>query len=340
MRVAEFDFHLPESSIALAPVEPRDSSRLLVLRRETGGLEHRRFSDLPEYIGKGDLLLLNKTRVFPARLVCRKPSGGRLDILLVKETGPGVWEILSRGRYSGRIDAGSGLAGEVKDGRVVRFDLAGEALREILHKDGLMPLPPYIKREPGESDRRWYQTAYAEEEGSIAAPTAGLHFTPGLLDIIRRKDVLVRFLTLHVGVGTFRPVTAELVGEHNMESERFEIGPDLSATIREVKESGGKVITVGTTTTRAIEGYLSGRWSAGQGHGTGQYIRGTTDIFIHPGYTFRAADGLVTNFHLPRSTPLMLAAAFSGRENLIRAYGSAIEAGYRFFSYGDAMLIL
>ena len=372
MKVTDFDFPLPESLIAKRPATPRDSCRLLVLHRD-GSLEHRRFFHLPEYLQRGDLLLLNDTKVFPARLTGKKQTGGRIEVLLVRETGPDTWEVLTRERYTGKIRITEELSGEMFEGRSLKFHSATERarnFRKVLWDLGSMPLPPYIRREPEERDKEWYQTVYASREGSIAAPTAGLHFTGELLSAIEEKGVLVRSLTLHVGTGTFTPMRVENPEEHRMDAEFFEIGGALLETIRDVKGSGGRVVSVGTTTTRAVEGFLSGRHEdcnelrskegvesskkeqmhpipnpdSAQADRTlnshnGSFI-GKTDIFIYPGYQFKAVDSLLTNFHLPRSTPLMLTSAFSGMENLLDAYRSAVSMEYRFFSYGDAMLIL
>lgn len=335
MKTAEYDFVLPGGLIADRPVAKRDDSRLLVLHQD-GWTEHRRFSDLPHYLRTGDMLLLNKTKVFPARLEGEKRGGGRLEILLVREISCGLWEILAKGKYSGPFLISGKAVAEVRDGKTVRFG-EPERLGDLLREHGLMPLPPYIRRRPDALDRERYQTVYAESEGSIAAPTAGLHFTRDLLDQLGSKSVLIRYVTLHVGSGTFRPVKTEEVDSHLMEREFFEIDPLIISEMSEVKARGNRIIAVGTTTTRAVEGYLSGRCEILSVNGT---IRGTTDIFIREGYVPRGVDSLITNFHLPRSTPLMLTAVFAGRERLLKNYESAISMGYRFFSYGDAMLVL
>ncbi|MDA8086235.1 MAG: tRNA preQ1(34) S-adenosylmethionine ribosyltransferase-isomerase QueA [Nitrospiraceae bacterium] len=362
MLIDDFSFPLPEGLIALRPAPRRDGSRLMALAG--GRPEHRRFHDLPEYLREGDMLLVNDSRVLPVRLAGRKETGGRLEVLLVRRienagggTAAGeLWEVLYRGRYSGRLRINDELEmelGEFLPGhegcRAARLRFSGD-LFEILSRCGAMPLPPYIKRTPDESDRERYQTVYCRSAakdsagrasgvfGSIAAPTAGLHFTSELLEAIRSKGVLVRSLTLHVGRGTFMPVKCRQVGEHRMEREYFEFDRGLIDEINETRRAGGRLCTVGTTATRAIEGYFSGRCELAAG-GNGK-ISGTTDIFIHPGYRFGAVDMLVTNFHLPRSTPLMLAAALAGRQALLGAYEEAVSLGYRFFSYGDAMLII
>jgi S-adenosylmethionine:tRNA ribosyltransferase-isomerase len=333
MRAEDYDFPLPERLIAGYPPARRDSSRLLVLRRG-GRVEHRTFTDLPGYLEEGDMLLLNKTKVLPVRLRGRKPGGGELEMVLVKNLSGNRWEVMSRGRYSGLLEISEKLSAEIHGGETAELRYEGE-LKDILWETGEMPLPPYIKRRARPEDKERYQTVYAEKEGSIAAPTAGLHFTRGLLESISLKGVLVRYLTLHVGRGTFTPMRTERVEGHRMEEELFEID---TALIEEIKQLQGRLIAVGTTTTRAVEGLLSGRAGPVQaGNGT---VRGSTDIFIYPGYVFRAVKGLVTNFHLPRSTPLMLVSALAGREKILNSYGEAIGKSYRFFSYGDAMLII
>lgn len=346
MKTADFDFELPGHLLAARPADQRDQSRLLVLHRN-GQCDHRTFLDIVDYMQPGDLLVLNVTRVFPARLIGRKPSGGKLDILLIRPHGDGVtWEVLYRSRYQGRVAVGT-IEAELReeyrpDGEAVRcmrfLNLRPEEIEAALWEHGAMPLPPYIKREPDEQDKARYQTVYAKTTGSIAAPTAGLHFTHALLDRLRAKDVQIAELTLHVGIGTFLPIKAEALADHAMLPEQFSIDDSLFERIRRTKEQGGRVIPVGTTATRALEGVASGRYHENS-HAEG-VLQGSTDIFIHPGYQFRVADGLVTNFHLPRSTPLMLVSAFRGWEAIHKAYMEAIGIGYRFFSYGDAMLIL
>lgn len=381
MEVEEFNFDLPQDLIALRPANERDGSRLFVLK--DGKTEHRHFYDLPGYLEKGDILLINDTRVLPVRLLGRKETGGLLEVVLVRKKADGggkngffpadggafieeeswieeTWEALYRGRYAGILKVSEDLSLEFsgKD-REVKVICKGGVL-QTLSGCGQMPLPPYIKRRPDEADKERYQTVYAKNEvraktaprahggccGSIAAPTAGLHFTPGLLEAIREKGVAVRSLTLHVGRGTFRPVKSRLVEGHKMDSEYFEFDSALIEEIKDVKAGGGKVCAVGTTTTRAIESFFSGMYAQcpegsleADTTVDGKKILGSTDIFIYPGYRFRAVDRLVTNFHLPRSTPLMLAAAMAGWAPLLEAYKTAISGGYRFFSYGDAMLL-
>ena len=335
MKTADFDFPLPQHLIALRPLKERAGSRLLVLHRD-GTTEHKHFSDLPAYLAAGDMLIMNNTKVFPARLAAFKPDGGMIEILLVRHTEDNAWEVLSRGNYTGRLRVSDELQIELHEGKTARFICEGD-LMEVIWKYGAMPLPPYIKRRPDESDKETYQTVYARNEGSIAAPTAGLHFTDTLLREIRAKGVRVRELTLHVGIGTFRPVRAAHVEEHRMDSEYFEMDKQLLSDIEETKASGKSIVTVGTTTTRAIEGFASGRCVLTALNGR---LCGMTDMFIYPGYSFRVIDSLVTNFHLPGSTPLMLTSALCGRKRLLQSYADAVTGGYRFLSYGDAMLIV
>jgi S-adenosylmethionine:tRNA ribosyltransferase-isomerase len=335
MRTADFDFPLPQHLIATRPLKERSGSRLLVLHRD-GTTEHKRFADLPSYLAAGDMLIMNNTKVFPARIAAFKPDGGMLEILLVRHTGDNEWEVLSRGNYTGRLSVSEELQIELHEGKTARFVCKGD-LMKVIWKYGAMPLPPYIKRKPDECDKQTYQTVYARNEGSIAAPTAGLHFTEGLLKEIRAKGIRVRELTLHVGIGTFKPVRAENVEDHSMDTEHFEMDKQLLSDIEKTKASGKRIITVGTTTTRALEGFASGRCVLTTLNGR---LSGLTDMFIYPGYSFKVIDSLVTNFHLPNSTPLMLTSALCGREKLMQSYADAVTRGYRFLSYGDAMLIV
>lgn len=341
MRVSDFDYHLPEELIAQEPIEPRDHSRLLVLHRDSGVLEERIFRDIVEYLRPGDLLVLNDTRVIPARLFgTREGTGAKIEVVLLNRLDNSRWEVLLRpgkkARVGNRISFGGGeLVAEVLDtteagGRVLRFEYQG-AFEEILDRLGQMPLPPYITREL--RDRERYQTVYAREEGSAAAPTAGLHFTPQLLEEIRAKGVGIAKVLLHVGLGTFRPVKAERLEEHQMHKEYFEVSAETAQKINSVRDKGGRVISVGTTTTRTLESVAGedGRVRAG---------KGWTDIFIYPGQPLKVIDGLITNFHLPKSTLLMLVSAFAGRERVLAAYEFAVQKRYRFFSFGDAMLII
>jgi S-adenosylmethionine:tRNA ribosyltransferase-isomerase len=358
MKTADFDYVLHESLIAKKPLQERAGSRLLILHRD-GAVEHKNFFDLPSYLDPGDILIINNTKVFPARLTGTKKNGTVTDILLVREKSADTWEILSKGKFTGRLKMGNELEADVHEGTSARFRCSGN-LMELIWRYGNMPLPPYIRRSPDQSDKQNYQTVYAMNEGSIAAPTAGLHFTDRLLDELLSKGVKIRELTLHVGVGTFRPIRTELLKDHSMDMEYFEIPTTMIAEIQEAKKTGKRIVAVGTTTTRSLEGYFSGiynnssmspssthSWAAVTenkvntggmiGH---ESIKGTTDIFIYPGYAFQAIDSLITNFHLPRSTPLMLVCALAGREKILSAYKEAIANSYRFLSYGDAMLIL
>lgn len=335
MKTADYDFPLPEQAIAYSPAGKRDNSRLLVLHRD-GVIKHKRFHDLPFFLNKGDLLLINNSKVFPARLTGHKPDGEKFEILFVSEISGGIWKIMTKGRYTGSVTIAGGIVASISGGKTASFPETIDVLK-LLWESGSMPLPPYIKRPADDTDRERYQTVYAEVEGSIAAPTAGLHFTDELLDTLATKGVLVRSLTLHVGIGTFRPVKVPVIEDHRMDEEFFEIDASLISEIEQAKNSGHRVIAVGTTTTRTIEGYLSNTATVFSSNGT---IKGSTDIFIYEGHSFKAIDALLTNFHLPNSTPLMLAAALAGRENLLNAYRAALEDGYRFFSYGDAMLVL
>jgi len=335
MKVTDFDFSLPRDLIAARPLQERDRSRLLVLHRD-GTVEHKQFSDFPAYLNKGDLVLINNTKVFPARLSGFKQNGGKIEILLVRQKEDRVWEVLSKGSYTGTVTISDDLWLDLFKGKTACFHYTGD-FSDLIWKYGAMPLPPYIKRLPEQSDKDRYQTIFASRQGSIAAPTAGLHFTQEAMNFITAKGVILRSLTLHVGIGTFRPVRSTFLEDHAMDAEYFEIEGILPREIREVKASGNKVISVGTTTTRAIEGYMSGICHVTSHNGK---IQGTTDIFIYPGYTFKAIDSLLTNFHLPRSTPLMLASAISDRESMLNAYRHALAKRYRFLSYGDAMLIL
>jgi S-adenosylmethionine:tRNA ribosyltransferase-isomerase len=351
MKITDFDFVLPETFIAARPLKNREGSRLLVIHRD-GRLEHRYFSDLPSYLVKGDMLIINNTKVFPARLTGYKKNGGKIELILVRRKNNEEWEVLSRGKFTGPLTVSDELQVDLYKGSSAKFRYSGDFM-DIIWRCGSMPIPPYIKRLPDQSDKESYQTVFAKKEGSIAAPTAGLHFTDAVLRDIASRGVKIREITLHVGIGTFKPIRTEYVDEHSMDAEYFEIGKDLLSEIEEVKAEGKKIITVGTTTTRALEGYVSGKFSNGSnppspiflkedkgGPQSSGSIQGTTDIFIYPGYTFKIVDSLITNFHLPRSTPLMLVSALAGRENLLIAYREAIARRYRFLSYGDAMLIL
>ncbi|MSB19006.1 tRNA preQ1(34) S-adenosylmethionine ribosyltransferase-isomerase QueA [Flavonifractor plautii] len=340
MKTADFDFYLPEELIAQTPLERRDASRLLVLDKETGATRHMHFFDLPTLLRPGDCLVLNDSRVLPARLLGhREPTGGAVEVLLLIDRGDKVWECLVRpGRKlkpGTRLSFGDGsLKAEVVEvceggNRLVRFEYEGIFL-EILERLGKMPLPPYIKAELSDPER--YQTVYSREVGSAAAPTAGLHFTRALLEQVQEMGVKVCYVTLHVGLGTFRPVKEEEITDHEMHSEYCMISAETAETINRTKREGGRVICVGTTSCRTIES-----WAAEDG--TLKECAGWTNIFIYPGYRFKALDCLITNFHLPESTLIMLVSALAGREHVLAAYKEAVEQRYRFFSFGDAMFI-
>lgn len=339
MNKSDFDFYLPERLIAQTPLEKRDSSRLLHLDKKTGAIEHGHFHDITKYLKKGDCLVMNDSRVLPARLIGSRLSGGLVELVLLRDLGDGCWECLSRpGRKTKpgtELTFGDGeLTATVMDvaeggNRIVKFHFEGIFI-EKLEKLGKMPLPPYIKEELQDSER--YQTVYSRELGSAAAPTAGLHFTKELLKEIEDMGVKTCFVTLHVGLGTFRPVKAEKIEEHEMHSE-FCIVPQKTADIiNETKKNGGRVIAVGTTSCRTLESFA-------KADGTMEASSGWTNIFIYPGYTFKCIDALITNFHLPESTLIMLVSALAGRENVLHAYSVAVEEEYRFFSFGDAMFI-
>lgn len=339
MNKSDFDFYLPEELIAQTPLEKRDTSRLLHLDKQTGEIEHKHFYDIKQYLHEGDCLVLNDSRVLPARLIGARPTGGTVELVLLKDLGDNRWECLSRpGRKTKpgqELVFGNGeltaVVEEVTLGgnRIVKFSYEGIFL-EILERLGKMPLPPYIKEELQDSER--YQTVYSKELGSAAAPTAGLHFTKELLAEIADMGVKICYVTLHVGLGTFRPVKADKIEDHEMHSE-FCIVPDETAeTVNAVKRAGGRVIAVGTTSCRTLESFTTE-------DGTLQVTSGWTNIFIYPGYKFKCIDALITNFHLPESTLIMLVSALAGRENILNAYNTAVKERYRFFSFGDAMMI-
>ncbi|MDO4552696.1 MAG: tRNA preQ1(34) S-adenosylmethionine ribosyltransferase-isomerase QueA [Bacillota bacterium] len=344
MRVDSFDYFLPEGLIAQHPAPQRDASRLMVIHRTGGSIEHRRFYDVTEYLSPGDCLVLNRSKVLPARLLGTKSAtGAGVEFLLLRRQEGDLWQALVRPgkklRPGDRVEFSQAprLIGLVEDygpegTRLVRMEYEGVFL-ETLEQVGKIPLPPYIERESRAEDGERYQTVYCREEGSVAAPTAGLHFTEELLARIRDKGVGLAFVTLHVGVGTFRPVKCESVEDHHMHFEEYELDWENAALINERRRAGGKIVAVGTTSVRTLE-------SVAEEDGTVRACRGATDIFIYPGYRFKAVDRLITNFHLPRSTLLMLVSAFYNREAVLSAYREAVEEEYRFFSYGDAMLLL
>ena len=339
MRKSDFYFDLPEELIAQTPLERRDSSRLLHLDKVTGELEHRHFYDLLDYLREGDCMVFNDSRVLPARLIGARPTGGSVELVLLRDLGEGRWECLSRpGRKTKpgtEILFGNGelkaTVESVAEGgnRIVRFDYEGIFL-EVLERLGKMPLPPYIKEELQDSER--YQTVYSREIGSAAAPTAGLHFTKELMEKIAAKGVKLCYVTLHVGLGTFRPVKAEEIEDHEMHSEFCIIPEETARIVSETKKKGGRVIAVGTTSCRTLESFA-------REDGSLPATSGWTNIFIYPGYTFKCIDALVTNFHLPESTLIMLVSALAGREHVLHAYEEAVKERYRFFSFGDAMFI-
>ena len=340
MKTRDFWYELPEELIAQTPLLQRDSSRLLVLDRESGRVNHRHFYDILEYLKPGDCLVMNDSRVLPARLLGHRPTGGAVEVLLLRDLGDKKWECLCKpGRKmqpGNEVIFGDGeltatVTDVLEDGnRVVEFHYEGIFL-EVLERLGKMPLPPYIKAELADQER--YQTVYSREVGSAAAPTAGLHWTPELLQKAREKGVKTAFVTLHVGLGTFRPVKAEEITEHHMHSELCMLSAETAKILNETKRNGGRVICVGTTSCRTLESLVND-------DGSFEAKSKWTEIFIYPGYTFKAMDGLITNFHLPESTLVMLVSAFAGRENVLNAYNEAVKERYRFFSFGDAMCIL
>jgi S-adenosylmethionine:tRNA ribosyltransferase-isomerase len=339
LKTSDFDFQLPEELIAQTPLERRDSSRLLTLDKNTGAVGHQHFYDLPRFLRLGDCLVLNDSRVLPARLIGHRPTGGACEVLLLADRGGDLWECLVRpGRKlkpGAQVLFGDGqltatVEAELNDGkRAVRFHYQGIFL-EILERLGRMPLPPYIKAELQDQER--YQTVYSKVVGSAAAPTAGLHFTPELLEQVREMGVKVCYVTLHVGLGTFRPVKAEEITDHEMHSEFCMISRETAGVINETKKNGGRIICVGTTSCRTVESFAAE-------DGTMLERSGWTNIFIYPGYKFKVLDALITNFHLPQSTLIMLVSALAGRESILAAYETAVRERYRFFSFGDAMMI-
>lgn len=357
-RTDEFDYNLPEEQIAQEPIEPRDMARLMVVRRDTGEISHHIFRDLPRLLRPGDVLVANDSRVIPARLFARKPTGGRVEILLLVRRDAVTWEALVRGHrvrpgLTLHLERAPDITADVLDytpagGRVLRFS---HPLNGLLSLVGQVPLPPYIHR-PLEDPER-YQTVYAREEGSAAAPTAGLHFTPRLMRELEEQGIEFRFVTLHVGLDTFRPIGEEYVEEHQIHSEWAELDAETARALNRAKAEGRRIIAVGTTTMRVLETathpeHVKGEdakvgWPAdmkGEHRGPLTPFRGWTDLYITPGFDFRAVDAMITNFHLPRSTLLVLVAAFMGKDLMDRAYQTAIRERYRFYSFGDAMLIL
>lgn len=338
MQVSEFNFPFDASLIATEPVLPREQARLLVLQPSDHSLVHRRIIDLPELLTPGDLLVVNDTRVRPARVMGRKPSSEKsVEVLFVKPVGERDWEVLMKGRWNAgqmiEVDADAHLTVLSREGgrTVVRIE-GTVPTSEFFHRYGRMPLPPYIKRLPTDQDREWYQTVFAKDEGAIAAPTAGLHFTPDLLAGLAARRIQLVKVTLHVGIATFKPVTAEHIEQHRMGREWVNVGAETVEAIERTKQAGGRVVAVGTTVVRALE-------SAALDQGQLRPYLGETQLFITPGFDFRVVDALLTNFHLPQTTLLMLVSAFTGVRFLREAYATAVQQRYRFYSYGDAMFI-
>ncbi len=340
MKTSDFYYDLPQELIAQDPLEDRSSSRLMMLDRETGAVEHHIFKDIVDYLAPGDCLVINNTKVLPARLIGRREGHeGRVEVLLLRRMSDNIWETLvkpgKKCRIGSRLEFGDGLLRAevvdiVEDGnRLIRFEFEG-IFEEILDQLGQMPLPPYITHELKDKNR--YQTVYAKHDGSAAAPTAGLHFTPELMEAIREKGVAIAEVTLHVGLGTFRPVKVDDVKAHHMHSEFYRISAETAELINERRKNGGRIIAVGTTSTRTLE-------TAAAPDGSLRECSGWTDIFIYPGYRFKAVDALITNFHLPESTLVMLVSALAGKEHIMAAYEEAVKEQYRFFSFGDAMFI-
>ncbi|MDW5471392.1 tRNA preQ1(34) S-adenosylmethionine ribosyltransferase-isomerase QueA [Staphylococcus equorum] len=341
MDIEAFDYHLPEALIAQTPLKNRDESRLLVLGRQTGDIEHKHFKDVIDYLDKGDTLVLNDTRVMPARLFgLKEETGAKVEMLMLTQISGNDWEVLlkpaKRIKVGNKLTFGDGkIVAECieelnQGGRIMRLHYEG-ILQERLDELGEMPLPPYIKERLDDQDR--YQTVYAKASGSAAAPTAGLHFTDELLNRIKAKGINIAFITLHVGLGTFRPVSVDNIDDHEMHSEYYQMDQETAKLLNETKSKGHRVISVGTTSTRTLETIM-------QTNEAFKAQSGWTDIFIFPGYTFKAIDGLITNFHLPKSTLVMLVSAFSSRDYILNAYQQAVKSEYRFFSFGDAMLII
>jgi S-adenosylmethionine:tRNA ribosyltransferase-isomerase len=342
MKLTDFKYKLSEKLIAQYPADRRDSSRLMVLDRETQSVDQKVFSKIVEYFKEGDCLVVNETKVFPARLMGTKDkTDAQVEIFLLRELENGLWEVLVRParkvRVGNRLSVNNKLYCDVIDntvsgGRVVRFNYVGDFF-EIVDKIGQSPLPPYIHREPTKKDKDRYQTVFAKVRGAVAAPTAGLHFTDGLLKRLEKKGVKIVPIILHLGLGSFRPVVVEDLSRHKMDSEYYEVSPLTANIINETKREGGRVVAVGTSATRALESSITSE-------GLSKSTRGWTDKFIYPPYEFKLVDALITNFHLPSSTLLMLVCAFAGREFVFKAYRKAIREKYRFYSYGDAMLIV
>lgn len=342
-KLSEFDYVLPKKHIAEYPSQRRDQSKLLVLHRDTGKIEHKKFYEVSDYMRKNDLLLQNNTKVFPARLFATKDrTEARVEVFLLRELNDELWEVMVKPARKVRIGNKLQLAPNVfcdvidntiSGGRVVRFEFEGDDIYSVIDRIGTSPLPPYIKREADNKDKVRYQTVYAEKRGAVAAPTAGLHFTQGLIEKIKRKDVKIKYVTLHIGLGTFRSVQVEDLNRHQMDSEYFEISPDTALSINNARKRRRKVFAVGTSTVRALETVVVSGFQVSP-------RRGWTDKFIYPPYEFKMVDALITNFHQPKSTLMMMIGAFAGLDLLKEAYREAKRKDYRFLSYGDAMLIL
>ncbi len=359
MHISDFDYRLPPEAIAQQPLAKREASRLLTLPRHEGPAAHHRFKELPDLLRPGDLLVVNRSRVLPARLLCNRATGGRVELLLLRQVGDSSWEAWAR--PGGRLKKGEELAApglsiridsapREPDGRRLVTPLCDSAdFPNLLERVGHIPLPPYIRREDTADDRDRYQTIFARETGSVAAPTAGLHFSDSLLEPLRAREIAVAEIVLHVGPGTFQPVRVEDVKEHRVASEPYEIPAETAQAIKRTRESGGRVVAVGTTVVRTLETAAREPSAVspspqpsppGGERGAVQAGSGETDLVIVPGFEFKVVDALITNFHLPRSSLLLLVSAFAGRERVLGAYAEALEKGYRFYSYGDAMLIL
>jgi len=343
MKLSNFKYDLPEGLIAEYPADQRDESRLMVLDRKEKSIEHKKFKDLVEYLREGDVLVVNKTKVYPARIYANKSrTGAKVELLLLRELSENLWEVsvkpARKVRIGNKLEITEDVVGDVVDntvsgGRVVRFkDVSQKELYKIIDEEGECPLPPYIDREPEKKDKERYQTVFAEERGAVAAPTAGLHFTDELMKQMEKKGVLIKDIILHIGLGTFKPVNVEDLSRHRMDSEYYELGPETAEALNKAKDENRRVVAVGTSVVRTLETVTVAGFNVAPS-------KGWTDEFIYPPYEFKMVDALITNFHQPESTLLMLASAFAGHEFLMKSYREAIDKEYRFFSYGDAMFI-
>jgi len=335
-KLSDYDYNLPKELIAKYPVEPRDSCRLMVLNRKDKSIKHTIFRNIGDYLESGDLLVLNDTKVIPARLIGRKETGSKIEIFLLRELGENIWEALGKNikrlKLGQKVIFGDGFYCELlekgKDGKI-KVKLFADNVKEAINKYGHIPLPPYISREDEDKDRQLYQTVFARKEGAVASPTAGLHFTEELLNNLKEKGINITYITLHVGLGTFKPIKVEDITKHKMHEEYYSIPDESLNLIMETKEKNKRVIAVGTTVVRALESY--GKTGKKEGY---------SDIYIYPPFQFKIVDALITNFHLPKSTLLLLVSAFAGRDFIMKAYREAIKNKYRFYSYGDAMFII